>query len=389
MRRLCVGLHQTIHDREFAEVHLDFGPCQGIVAAAILPAIPLIVRYREEQGVGFKLDPPSIHALYRLFDNTGWAHLIEPDRFDPPEDSIDHVPVRRYSTPDEQYDAVDQLLEFLTRHIAIEREPLIALEWALHEIMDNVLSHARSTVGGFVQATHYEHAVEFIVADAGIGIPESLEMREHAAALERAVSEGGTRDAKSNQGNGLYGTFQLALVSGGQFELHSANGMLYLDSNSNTQRSREVRSPLDGTSVRCRIDTREPNLLQAALRFRGRQHEPQHDYTERTFGTDGGEMVYAIRERAVRDLGSRTGGARVRRQIENLLSDQDHVIIDFTDINVVSSSFADEVFGRLFVDLGPRTFMSRIVLRNVNETIDGLIDRAIVQRTRTGNDPTS
>ena len=98
-------------------------------------------------------------------------------------------------------------------------------------------------------------------------------------------------------------------------------------------------------------------------------------------------MVYAIRERAIRDLGSRTGGVRVRRQIENLLSDQDHVVIDFSDINVVSSSFADEVFGRLFVDLGPRAFMSRIVLHNVNSTIDGLIDRAIVQRTKTGNDP--
>ncbi len=366
---------------------MDFGQCQGIVAGAILPAIPLIVRYREQENVAFKLDPPSKPDLYRLFDNTGWAHLIEPQRFDPPADPRDHVPVRRYATSDEQYDSVDQLLEFLTRHISIERETLIALEWALHEIMDNVLSHAKSSVGGFVQATHYDHALEFIVADAGIGIPQSLNMRDHAAALERAVSEGGTRDARSNQGNGLYGTLQLALVSGGQFEIHSANGMLYLDGNSGAQRSREVRSPLNGTSVRCRIDIREPNLLQAALRFRGRRHDPQHDYTERTFGTDGGEMVYAIRERAIRDLGSRTGGARVRRQIENLLSDQDHVVIDFQDVDVVSSSFADEVFGRLFVDLGPRSFMSRIVLHNVNATIDGLIDRAIVQRTRTGNDP--
>ena len=58
------------------------------------------------------------------------------------------------------------------------------------------------------------------------------------------------------------------------------------------------------------------------------------------------------------------------------------VVVDFTDVSVISSSFADEVFGRLFLDLGPRAFMSRIVLRNVDPTIDGLIDRAIVQRTR-------
>ena len=389
MRRLCVGLHQTITDRAFTEVTLDFEPCQGIVAASILPAIPLIVQYRERDGIAFRLNLSAISELYRLFVNTGWANLIQPDRFGPPQDSIDHVPVRRFATSDEQYDVVDQLLEFLTRHIAIEREPLTALEWALNEIMDNVVTHADSSVGGFLQATHYEHAVEFIVADAGVGIPSSLNMRDHAAALERAVSEGGTRDAHSNQGNGLFGTFQLARVSKGQFELNSANGLLYLDTQVNIQRSRELRSPLGGTAVRCRIDTREPDLLGSALQFHGSRHQPLFDYTERTFGTDGGEMVYAIRERALRDLGTRSGGVRVRRQIENLLSDQDHVVLDFSEINVVSSSFADEVFGRLFVDLGPRAFMSRIVLRNVAPTIDGLIDRAIVQRTKLGNEPRS
>ncbi len=93
-------------------------------------------------------------------------------------------------------------------------------------------------------------------------------------------------------------------------------------------------------------------------------------------------MVYAVVEHAKQDLGSRNGGARVRRQLENLLREEDHVVLDFRGVSVISSSFADEVFGRLFVDLGPRAFMSRIVLRNVDPTIDGLIDRAIVQRTR-------
>ena len=42
--------------------------------------------------------------------------------------------------------------------------------------MDNVISHAESPVGGFVQATAYRgsNRVEFIVADAGIGIAQSM-----------------------------------------------------------------------------------------------------------------------------------------------------------------------------------------------------------------------
>ncbi len=387
MRRLCVGLHQTITERRYTSVDLDFGLCRGITAAAMLPVIPLIASYRERDGIDFRLMLPDLSELYRLFVNTGWAHLIQPSRFDLPSESIAHVPVRRFTTPDEQYEVADRLLEFLMRHISIERRSLSAFEWALNEIMDNVLSHADSPEGGFVQATQYEHAAEFIVADAGMGIPRSLGISDSAAALETAVSEGGTRDSNSNQGNGLFGAYELARVSRGQFEINSAFGTLYLDTQADKRRARNASTPLDGTAVRCRIDTRESNLLEAALRFEGRQHKPLYDYTERTFETESGEMVYSVRERAARDLGSRSGGVRVRRQIENLLSDQDHVVIDFADVNVVSSSFADEVFGRLFVELGPRAFMTRIVLRNVDPLIDGLIDRAIVQRARIDNDP--
>jgi len=60
------------------------------------------------------------------------------------------------------------------------------------------------------------------------------------------------------------------------------------------------------------------------------------------------------------------------------------VILDFNGVGVISSSFADEVFGRLFVEMGPCAFMTRIV----DQTVEGLIDRAIVQRTRLGNGDT-
>ena len=40
------------------------------------------------------------------------------------------------------------------------------------------------------------------------------------------------------------------------------------------------------------------------------------------------------------------------------------------------------------VEMGPRAFMSRIKMRNVDPTVEGLIDRAIMQRTRLGNGDT-
>ena len=95
--------------------------------------------------------------------------------------------------------------------------------------------------------------------------------------------------------------------------------------------------------------------------------------------------MIAVKKDAERFFGFRSGGAQFRQIVLNLLQNRDRIVLDFEGVAVFSSSFADEVFGRLFVDMGPRNFMKRIDFRNVDPTIEGLIDRAIVQRTRLGN----
>ena len=103
---------------------------------------------------------------------------------------------------------------------------------------------------------------------------------------------------------------------------------------------------------------------------------------------DTGEIVFSVKNEARGDIGSRHGGRRIRQVIENLLRDQVTVFIDFKGVGVISSSFADEVFGRLFVSLGPRGFMRRVEIVNAAPTVEGLIDRAILQRARLGNGET-
>ena len=56
--------------------------------------------------------------------------------------------------------------------------------------------------------------------------------------------------------------------------------------------------------------------------------------------------------------------------------------IDFFGISVISSGFADEVFGRLFVQYGPMEFGKKINLLSVNPTINSLIDKAITERIK-------
>ena len=60
------------------------------------------------------------------------------------------------------------------------------------------------------------------------------------------------------------------------------------------------------------------------------------------------------------------------------------VNVDFGGVPVISSSFADEAFGKLFLQLGPIQFMQRIRLVNTIDTVESLINRAIEQRMKVG-----
>ena len=392
LRRMCAGLYQT-RKRGFSDITLDFSVCNGISEAVMLPFMPIIDKYRQQDDVDFDLTLPQDESLARLFRNANWAYHINPKEYEPTQHQGGHVPALRFDNFDndetadsDKSDILDNVMQLILGTLKTDRSTLKAVEWSLWEIMDNVSNHAQSLAGGFVQATAYEKAnrVEFVVADAGIGIPRSMGIKEHEVALRQVINEGITRDRTKNAGNGLYGSYRVATLSEGQFEINSFNGLLYSTRKGEVV-SKKHRTLYPGTSVRCSIGLNDNELLGKALQFKGELHDPPYDYIERRYETDRGEMVFVIKDQAQRDIGSRQGGMRIRGVIKNLLQSHVPVVLDFDGIGVISSSFADEVFGRLFVDMGPRAFMTRIEMRNVDPTVDGLIDRAITQRTRLGN----
>jgi hypothetical protein len=81
-------------------------------------------------------------------------------------------------------------------------------------------------------------------------------------------------------------------------------------------------------------------------------------------------------------FGSRVAGEPVRTKLENLIrmNGARRVLVDMSDIPLISSSFADEVFGKLFVLLGPLLFAQALEFRQISQTVRSLIDKAIMQR---------
>lgn len=227
LRLLCAFLHKAIDERGFSDIVLDFSICDGITEAVMLPMLPIIANYRKE-NVNFSLILPQSEKLRRLFVNTNWAHHINPEEYNPSSHEGDHVPALQFEDIENQDVILDRVMTMALSQLNTDRSTLKAVEWSLGEIMDNVPNHAQSPVGGFVQATVYKDAVEFVVSDAGIGIPRSIQEDDPVTALTKVINEGVTRDKTQNAGNGLYGSYQVAVQSNGQFEIHSLNGLYVL-----------------------------------------------------------------------------------------------------------------------------------------------------------------
>lgn len=377
----------------FSEFTLDFSECTGAFSGSMLTLCAEVLRLRAKH-IDCSLILPEKPELARLFRNTNWAHLLEPRLNDPSTfKGYTQIPVLQFSTPADQHQVVNRITNAILGGIPnIERSDFGALEWAINELTDNVIVHSQSTIGGLVQVSNFRRdrkLIEFTIADAGQGIAQTLRSGggftgSDADGLQQAIREGVTRDKTIGQGNGLFGSYQICSHSGGEFRIDSGHARLhFLPVKGLAIRTEKV--PVNGTVIVAKIDFTNPDLLQEALKFAGKRHTPV-DYIETRY-EDGSTNVINFRLSEEADsYGSRLAGTPVSTKLSNLirLCPGQPIEVDFDTIPIISSSFADEVFGKLFVSLGAMQFMQRLRFKNVVPTVQLLIDRAIAQRVATG-----
>jgi anti-sigma regulatory factor (Ser/Thr protein kinase) len=386
--KVLAAIHERVSTYSYAEIKLDFSACEAAFAGPMLALCTQVESLRSE-GINCQLMLPKQDALSKLFVNANWAYLIDPRVFPRSRfKGTSQVPAIHFVTADEQTMAVNQILDTLLSSLPeLSRSDLSAIEWSVQEITDNVINHSESLTGGYVQLSTLKsrRIVEFVVSDAGIGIPQSLrksfpELSSDLTALDQAIREGVTRDKQVGQGNGLFGSFEICWASEGYFEIDSGYGRLNLN-NQRRMRITEDVIPYKGTLVVVGIDYSKPNALKEALRFEGKPHVPV-DYIETHYESkDGHRLVFVMKKEAT-SFGSRVAARPVRTKLESLVAmcTQQKVYIDFADVPVISSSFADEVLGKLFLELGPVAFSQKFEIVNTVETVQSLIDLAIRKR---------
>ena len=76
-------------------------------------------------------------------------------------------------------------------------------------------------------------------------------------------------------------------------------------------------------------------------------------------------VTFSFREYG-QNLGTRPLGKRVREQLLPLIKQNERVVLDFTGVDVVSNSFADECIAKLLLEMPLVELKSRTTFRGLN-----------------------
>lgn len=79
-----------------------------------------------------------------------------------------------------------------------------------------------------------------------------------------------------------------------------------------------------------------------------------------------------------KSLGSRVLGKEVSNMID--FEKEDEIILDFDEVKMITSSFADEVVGKNCTKLGLYNFFDKVQIVNASEPIKLILKKAIIDR---------
>ena len=93
-----------------------------------------------------------------------------------------------------------------------------------------------------------------------------------------------------------------------------------------------------------------------------------------------GSIVINLRNKES-GVGTRQSGEKVRNELTNIYKQSNKTItLDFAGINIISSSFADELIGKLVTEFGFYGFNNIFKLKNMNSNVQSIVQRSVAQR---------
>ena len=233
------------------------------------------------------------------------------------------------------------------------------------------------------QQHKHNKSFSFCVFDSGIGIFNSLRHTKHSpqnelSAIQLAMKERITRDERIGEGNGLWGLSQIVketkgklLISSGGARYRYLNGKETLIHSGDFNLGKEHGT----TMIDFQMDYSSPIDIAGVLNG----YVPIDLWAEQ-HKNDKGEINIDVAAES-NGTGTRKSAEKTRNVVINLLKEHyTTVILDFENVSIMSSSFADELIGKLIALLGFSKFMQHIVISNLNDFNSAIVNRSVGQR---------
>lgn len=375
-------LFNLVEKQGHRDIRLDFSNLKLAFPNGFVPLIVLAERYRQLSAVNFEVMLPRDDLCRRYIVDSNYAACLCPDTGHPVTDKPNAL--HRFSDDTSLNELIDSQIHQVLERATYAQGVLQSFEWMLNEVAGNVLVHAGVDHGWMQVVVHpnTQH-MAIVVADGGVGIPTAIReafpsqvMDEDAIAY--ALKEGITSRPDFGQGKGLTGTLQIVKINqGGRLSIHSQKGRVEWKND-----RLDIKGdfpPFPGTFVDIQLNTAVPIEIERALWG----DVPAYPFNDALYGKDTvvGVMRMKLADEAV-GFGNRLTGLRIRNKIENLLTaaPNDVLELDFTGVDLMASSFADEVFGKLALMLGFVGFGSRIRFVNINRFCRGILDDVVQSR---------
>lgn len=363
---------------DWQRTDIDFPPHCFIDQAAIAFLCEWgMAHHANGRQIGFYGDENTLRYLSRLdvFQHTEFAYV---ERFERHPEAGRFIPARLVISDEDVFQANNAICDMVMRQFDNAGSFLPAMEWAIYEMIDNIRLHSETPVPGVITAQYYpqRHRLDIAIVDAGRGIKASLEQSQklwsHGDAISRAILRGVTRDPDVGQGNGMAGTCEIVHLNGGELHIWTGNADFTIKGK---RQAFKTIPPVPGTGIFLRLDTRRPvNLSDTFISDPGWSYI---NYEADRLADMGGILV---REECIH-TGGREPATTLRRKIEALLEVVDEpLVLDFDGIEFATSSFFDELLGRLALALGIEEFRQKVHIVNLAQELGAMADVVIGQR---------
>ncbi len=360
------------------DIVLDFSEVKQIYPFPAVPISAYIQYFVESEGINFEfINVPKYLKKVKF---------TKPDR--PTEDAVNRYTqsldnIWSFTNGDEVNLLVNGIKSNIRRSVVCENGLLDAIDWGLNEVMDNVIQHSQIGTGFIMaQANKTNRQLNVCIFDYGVGIYKTLKGSTHnprnaVDAISLCIKEGVTRDKKVGQGNGLWGLYNMVTLNGGHLSIISGRGGLNFNQKDKTIYTYKdlifLNPHNQATNINFHLDLKNNISIEDALKG---YYKPVDLFVE-SFENESGQYVYRISE-ASSGTGTRQSALVIKNEIINIQKQtKKPIIIDFSNIGIISSSFADELIAKLIVEFGFYQFQNIFRLTNMNHTIQTILHRSI------------